>query len=116
MTDTHPTHESHDHEHASDCGHVVIRHESHVDFLHDGHLHHVHEGHVDEHALLASTANPSDCASGHACNAHERAHRHDPQCGHESVPHADHVDYLVDGHLHNRHSDHCDNHGRLERA
>jgi UDP-2,3-diacylglucosamine pyrophosphatase LpxH len=27
------------------------------------------------------------------------------------VPHGDHVDYLVDGHLHHPHGDHCDDHG-----
>jgi hypothetical protein len=27
------------------------------------------------------------------------------------VPHGDHVDYLVDGHLHHPHDEHCDNHG-----
>jgi hypothetical protein len=25
---------------------------------------------------------------------------HGPGCGHEAVPHGDHVDYLVDDHLH----------------
>jgi hypothetical protein len=30
------------------------------------------------------------------------------------VPHGDHVDYLVDGHLHHPHGDHCDNHGKVE--
>jgi hypothetical protein len=27
------------------------------------------------------------------------------------VPHGDHIDYLVDGHLHHQHGDHCDDHG-----
>jgi UDP-2,3-diacylglucosamine pyrophosphatase LpxH len=27
------------------------------------------------------------------------------------VPHGDHVDYLVGGHLHHPHGDHCDDHG-----
>jgi hypothetical protein len=27
------------------------------------------------------------------------------------VPHGDHVDYLVDGHLHHPHNGHCDDHG-----
>jgi hypothetical protein len=35
-------------------------------------------------------------------------------CGHEAVPHGDHVDYVVDGHRHYPHGDHCDNHGPLE--
>jgi hypothetical protein len=29
------------------------------------------------------------------------------------VPHAGHVDYVVAGHLHNRHGTHCDNHGNV---
>jgi UDP-2,3-diacylglucosamine pyrophosphatase LpxH len=32
------------------------------------------------------------------------------------VPHADHVDYLVDGHLHHPHGSHCDDHGPVERV
>jgi hypothetical protein len=30
------------------------------------------------------------------------------------VPHGDHVDYLVDGHLHHPHGDHCDDHGAVK--
>jgi hypothetical protein len=30
------------------------------------------------------------------------------------VPHGNHVDYLVEGHLHHFHGDHCDDHGRVE--
>jgi hypothetical protein len=30
------------------------------------------------------------------------------------VPHGDHIDYLVDGHLHRAHLGHCDDHGPLE--
>jgi hypothetical protein len=29
------------------------------------------------------------------------------------VPHGDHVDYLVAGHLHHPHGGHCDDHGPL---
>jgi hypothetical protein len=29
------------------------------------------------------------------------------------VPHGDHFDYLVDGRLHHRHGDHCDDHGPI---
>jgi hypothetical protein len=41
---------------------------------------------------------------------------HGPGCGHEAVPHGDHVDYLVSGHLHHPHDGHCDDHGALELA
>jgi hypothetical protein len=30
------------------------------------------------------------------------------------VPHGDHSDYLVGGHLHYSHSNHCDDHGALK--
>ncbi|MFC7488186.1 metal ABC transporter permease [Knoellia sp. CPCC 206453] len=46
--------------------------------------------------------------------AHERAERHEhehgPVCGHEAIPHEDHVDYLHDGHRHAPHADHYDEH------
>ena len=46
--------------------------------------------------------------------AHDRAERHEhehgPVCGHESIPHEDHVDYLHDGHRHAPHADHYDEH------
>jgi hypothetical protein len=29
------------------------------------------------------------------------------------VPHGDHIDYLVDDHLHYPHEDHCDDHGKV---
>jgi hypothetical protein len=32
------------------------------------------------------------------------------------VPHGDHTDYLVAGHLHHPHGDHCDDHGELRLA
>jgi UDP-2,3-diacylglucosamine pyrophosphatase LpxH len=40
-------------------------------------------------------------------------HVHGDGCGHEAAPHGDHVDYLVDGHLHHQHNNHCDNHGPI---
>lgn len=32
-------------------------------------------------------------------------HTHGPGCGHDAVVHADHVDYLHDGHVHREHRD-----------
>jgi hypothetical protein len=32
------------------------------------------------------------------------------------VPHGDHVDYLVEGHLHYPHGGHCDDHGPVTKA
>lgn len=114
----HPTHADHGHAHGPGCGHTAVVHADHVDYLHDGHLHHPHDGHVDEHALEVAEDNPDRCTPEHGCGGHDaaHAHAHGPGCGHEAVPHADHVDYLVAGHLHHPHGDHCDDHGALTLA
>ncbi len=106
-------HESHDHVHGPGCGHQAIVHDGHVDYLHDGHLHHPHDGHVDEHTIAVSDTNPNACTPAHVCGGHEVDHVHGPGCGHPAVPHGDHIDYLVDGHLHHVHGDHCDDHGPI---
>ena len=49
-----------------------------------------------------------------ACNQHRSAdhqHIHDEGCGHETVQHGDHVDYVHDGHRHAGHEGHYDEHG-----
>lgn len=107
-------HSNHTHQHGPGCGHKAVRHGDHVDYLHDGHLHHMHADHVDEHVIEVSDKNPDRCTPAHKCKGHEPGHHHGPGCGHEAVPHGDHVDYLVDGHLHHPHGDHCDDHGPLE--
>jgi len=112
----HNTHDQHSHAHGSSCGHTAVKHEGHVDYLHDGHLHHLHEGHVDEHALAEGGSNPKRCSPGHACGAHDDKHNHAAGCGHEAVPHGDHSDYLVQGHLHHSHQGHCDDHGTVTTA
>lgn len=107
-------HDAHsDHVHGPDCGHTAIAHAGHTDYLHDGHLHHVHGDHVDEHHIEVDRNNPDDCGPGHDCAAHEPQHVHGEGCGHEAVPHGDHVDYLVAGHLHHPHQGHCDHHGQV---
>ncbi|SDI15941.1 hypothetical protein [Nonomuraea jiangxiensis] len=35
-------------------------------------------------------------------------HGHGPGCGHVSIPHGDHVDYVHDGCMHRIHEDHVD--------
>jgi hypothetical protein len=113
----HDTHKGHDHNHGPGCGHTAIRHDKHVDYLHDGHLHHVEDdGSVTEHALDVGGQNPSSCTPKHDCGGHPKTHKHGPGCGHEAVPHGDHIDYLVDGHLHHPHGDHCDDHGPVQRG
>ena len=79
----------------------MVEHDGHVDYLHDGHLHHAHDGHYDEHAIAVNATNPAACAPV-ACGCN-----HD-DCGHEKVPHGDHVDYAHDGHLHAEHGGHYD--------
>ena len=107
-------HENHPHQHGPNCGHTAIKHGDHVDYVHDGHLHHVHGDHVDEHVLDVSDTNPDTCTNGHQCDGHDADHVHGPGCGHEAVPHGDHIDYIVNGHLHHQHNGHCDNHGPVE--
>ena len=108
--------ENHNHQHGKSCGHTAVKHGDHVDYLHDGHLHHQTPAGVEEHKIEVGLENPANCTSGHACDGHEQGHRHGPDCGHEAVPHGDHVDYLVKGHLHHQHGDHCDNHGPIKTA
>ena len=103
----------HEHVHGPGCGHPAIVHEGHVDFVTDGHLHHPHGDHIDEHVLAVDDTHPAGCSAGHPCGGHEAAHVHGPDCGHPAVPHGDHVDYLVAGHLHHQHDGHCDDHGEV---
>jgi hypothetical protein len=103
----HQTHADHTHVHGDGCGHTRVRHDGHIDYLHDGHLHTEHDGHYDEHAIAVNDSNPADCAPVACACGHDN-------CSHESVPHGDHTDYLIDGRLHHRHGDHCDDHGPLE--
>lgn len=113
---THTTHDHHPHRHTADCGHQAIAHDGHTDYLHDGHLHHIHGDHIDEHALAVSIENPAACTPAHDCNGHEAGHRHSADCGHQAIPHGDHVDYVVGGHLHFVHGSHCDDHGAVRLA
>ena len=115
MSETHQQHSgAHSHEHGPSCGHTAVKHNGHTDYLHDGHLHHPHDGHVDEHRIEVTSVNPEKCTPSHNCSGHEELHVHGPTCGHEAVPHGNHVDYLVDGHLHHPHGSHCDDHGTVQ--
>lgn len=114
MSTNHDHHDHHDHVHGQGCGHTAIEHNGHVDYLHDGHLHHpTSAGKIEEHAIEVTAANPAACTGGHVCSGHEAGHVHGPDCGHPAVPHGDHIDYLVDGHLHHQHNGHCDDHGKV---
>lgn len=98
------SHPNHTHVHTANCGHLRIQHDDHVDYLHDGHLHAEHDGHYDEHVLAVTSTNPAACQPVACACGHQG-------CGHPTIPHGDHVDYLVDGRLHHPHGDHCDDHG-----
>ena len=102
-------HANHDHINGENCGHTKIKHGDHYDFLHDGHLHHPHEDHNDEHVLEVNDQNPNECNKKHLND-----HTHGADCGHEAVTHGDHIDYIVDGRLHQQHQGHCDDHGAVE--
>ncbi len=113
---THSIHQGHDHVHGANCGHLSVQHAGHIDYLHDGHLHNIHGDHIDEHTIAVDATNPVQCTPSHRCTGHAANHVHGPSCGHPSVPHGDHTDYLVEGHLHHVHSGHCDDHGPLRVA
>lgn len=110
------THDSHEHKHGDSCGHKAIQHGDHTDYLHDQHLHHQHGDHVDECSIAEGNDNASKCTPDHACGSHEGGHKHGPSCGHDAIPHGDHVDYIVAGHLHRPCGDHCDHHGAVSVA
>jgi zinc transport system permease protein len=52
---------------------------------------------------------PEVAAAPHR-SADEHPHEHGEDCGHPAVPHADHVDYVHDGHRHAVHGEHYDEH------
>ena len=104
----------HDHSHGPGCGHTAVEHVGHTDYLKEGHLQHQEGSKVAEHRIEISAANPAGCHKLDGNTGHDAKHKHGPGCGHEAVPHGDHVDYLVDGHLHHQHGDHCDDHGLVK--
>ena len=107
--------DAHDHEHGPACGHTAVKHGNRTLYLHDGELHHhPGDGSVEQHTIPVSDTHPEGCTPDHDCKHHDSDHEHGPDCGHEAVPHGDHVDYLVGGHLHHPHGDHCDHHGVVE--
>ncbi len=46
----------------------------------------------------------------HSHGNQEHRHEHGPGCGHQAIPHQDHVDYVHDGHRHAVHGAHYDDH------
>lgn len=60
-------------------------------------------------ALLAACAEAPTTAE-HTGAVHDHAHAHADDCGHTKVAHLDHSDFLHDGHMHNVHANHADEH------
>ena len=110
------THPNHEHQHNPSCGHIAVHHEGHIDYLHDSHLHHIHGEHIDEHTIAENANNQTACTPEHSCSSHDQTHQHGPGCGHESILHDKHVDFLVAGHLHHPCQNHCDYHGNIHSA
>jgi len=101
----HLRHEDHLHKHGPSCKHRKVQHGKHVDYEHDGHYHAADEDHYDEHGGIPAIG---------TLHVHAEAphlHEHGKSCGHTSVKHGDHVDYIHDGHYHTPHGDHYDEHG-----
>jgi hypothetical protein len=95
---------NHPHVHDAQCGHTRIHHEGHTDYLHEGHLYSEQGGTYEEHVIAISETNPVRCDPIPCTGDH---------WGQEAIPHGDHTDILVGGHLHHVHGDHCDDHGRV---
>jgi hypothetical protein len=47
----------------------------------------------------------------HHAEGHDSDHEHNVGCGHLSLLHKDHTDYIVNGRLHHPHDGHCDDRG-----
>ena len=101
------------HVHGPSCGHHAVQHEGHVDYLDHGHLEHQEAGRTEEHKIGVNAKNPASCTPGfHDGNTEQ--HHHGAGCGHEAIPHGNHTDYVVEGHLQHAHGDHCDEHGAVK--
>jgi zinc transport system permease protein len=61
-------------------------------------------------ALVATYAALRERAHRRQAAAEHHFHEHGADCGHEAVPHDDHVDYVHDGHRHAPHAGHYDEH------
>lgn len=65
-------------------------------------------------ALFALTAGGTAVRAALRRDVHDEAedhlHRHGTDCGHDAVPHEDHIDYVHDGHRHAAHGAHYDEH------
>src|SRR5690606_41166706 len=63
---------------------------------------------------VAAAAALVSAATAHRHRVTERhPHEHGPGCGHEAIPHGDHVDYLHGDHRHAPHEGHYDEHEQV---
>jgi hypothetical protein len=58
--------------------------------------------HVDECKIAVDATNPASCTPAHKCAGHAPDHLHGASCECPTVPHGDHIDYLLDGYLYRR--------------
>jgi hypothetical protein len=96
-------------------GRTGLRHHGHVDYLYQDRLVHLEAGREVDHVIEVTERNPDRCDPAHRAEAMP-GHVHGPDCGHERVPHGDHLDYLVMGRLQHPHGDHVDDHGPVTLA
>jgi zinc transport system permease protein len=61
-------------------------------------------------AAVGSAVHDALARRRHAIAEGHRHHEHGSRCGHDAVPHDDHVDYLHEGHRHAQHAGHYDEH------
>ena len=99
-----------------DPEHCLIR-----DFDSDSTLIHSHNHASDECPLEENFCNSIKNKTKGNVNEHiclckitrKFRHYHGPECGHVSIMHDGHLDYIVGGKLHHPHGDHCDDHGPI---
>ncbi len=107
-TKEHAVKGDHSHQHSIACGHTKIKHEDHIDYLHDGELHRENDGKWVKCVIPVTEKNPAESKTL-PCGCD-----HTDACGHEMVPHGDHMDYLVNGRLHHVKNGECYDHGPVE--
>lgn len=61
-------------------------------------------------APFASADEDLPQSGDHTVVPEDHEHQHTADCGHQAVPHGDHVDYVHDGHRHAPHGSHYDEH------
>ena len=100
------------HSHGEKCGHEKVKHGKHFDWV-NGNKYEFQKG---DKVVFHGFVKGHDAVRTIAAQEHDHGHQHvhgAADCEHEKVVHANHVDYLHDGHFHAEHVDHIDEHGIL---